>query len=68
MHPELLGYMEYMDNNTFRITYNNIAYGVYPAKFTIANGKATAIELQVNEFVDPDSYLFVKDQNGMIVR
>jgi len=67
-HPELLGYMEYMDSNTFRITYNNIAYGVYPAKFTIANGKATAIELQVNEFVDPDSYLFVKDQNGMIVR
>lgn len=67
-HPELLGYMEYMDNNTFRITYNNIAYGVYPAKFTIANGKATAIELQVNEFVDPDSYLFVKDQNGMVVK
>jgi CubicO group peptidase (beta-lactamase class C family) len=67
-HPELLGYMEYMDSNTFRITYNNIAYGVHPAKFTIANGKATAIELQVNEFVDPDSYLFVKDQNGMIVR
>ncbi|MBS1577547.1 MAG: serine hydrolase, partial [Bacteroidetes bacterium] len=67
-HPELLGYMEYMDSNTFRITYNNIAYGVYPAKFTITNGKATAVELQVNEFVDPDSYLFVKDQNGMMVR
>ncbi|MGC4038963.1 MAG: serine hydrolase [Chitinophagaceae bacterium] len=67
-HPELLGYMEYMNNNTFRITYNNIAYGIYPAKFTVANGKATAIELQVNEFVDPDTYLFVKDQNGMVVR
>jgi CubicO group peptidase (beta-lactamase class C family) len=67
-HPELLGYMEYMDNNTFRMTYNNIAYGVYPAKFTIVNGRATGLELQVNEFVDPDGYLFVKDQNGMIAR
>ena len=24
-HPELLGYMEFMDSTTFRITYNNIA-------------------------------------------
>ncbi|MEJ0101631.1 MAG: serine hydrolase domain-containing protein [Bacteroidota bacterium] len=66
--PELLGYMEYMDSSTFRITYNNIAYGIHPAKFTIVNNRSTALEIQVNEFVDPDTYLFVKDQDGMIVR
>jgi CubicO group peptidase (beta-lactamase class C family) len=66
-HPNLLGYMEYMDNNTFRITYSNIAYGIYPAKFIITDGKPTGVELQVNEFVDPDVYLFVKDPNGLVV-
>ncbi|MCW3116590.1 MAG: serine hydrolase, partial [Chitinophagaceae bacterium] len=67
-HPELLGYMEYMDNNTFRLTYNNIAYGIYPAKFVITDGKPTGVEIQVNEFVDPDIYLFVKDPKGIVVR
>jgi hypothetical protein len=67
-HPDLLGYLEFMDNNTFRITYNNIGYGVYPAKFLVANGKPTGVEIQVNEFVDPDIYLFVKDPKGLVVR
>jgi CubicO group peptidase (beta-lactamase class C family) len=67
-HPDLLGYMEYMDNNTFRITYSNIGYGVFPAKFTITNGKPNAVEIQVNEFVDPDIYLFVKDPNNLVIK
>jgi len=67
-HPDLLGYMEYMDDNTFRITYSNIAYGVFPAKFLISNGKPTGVQIQVNDFVDPDIYLFVKDPKGLVVR
>ena len=39
-----------------------------PAKFVITSGKPTGVEIQVNEFVDPDIYLFVKDPKGMVVR
>ncbi len=60
-HPDLKGTMEYMDNNEFRVTYSNIAYGIYPAKFTVKDGKATAVEIKSNDFVESDAYLFVKD-------
>jgi CubicO group peptidase (beta-lactamase class C family) len=66
-HPELTGYMDYMDNNEFRITYSNIGYGIYPAKFTIKEGKPVAVEIKANDFVESDSYLFVKDPSGIII-
>jgi len=64
-HPDLIGYMEYMDNNDFRMTFSNIGYGIYPAKFSISNNKAVSINIQVNEFVETDPYLFVKDPKEM---
>lgn len=67
-HPDLIGTMEYMDNNEFRVTYSNIGYGIYPAKFSLKNGKPVAVEVQVNDFVESDSYLFVKDPAGIIIR
>lgn len=67
-HPDLIGYMEYMDNHEFRITYSNIGYGIYPAKFTVKDGKANAVEIRANDFVESDAYLFVKDPGGMIIR
>lgn len=59
-HPDLIGYMEYMDGNEFRVTYSNIGYGIYPAKFTVKDGKVSAVEIKSNDFVESDSYLFVK--------
>jgi CubicO group peptidase (beta-lactamase class C family) len=67
-HPDLIGYMEYMDNNEFRITYSNIGYGIHPAKFTVKDGKAVAVEIRANDFVEYDAYLFVKVPNGMVIR
>lgn len=67
-HPDLIGYMEYMDNNEFRMTYSNIGYGIYPAKFSLKNGKAVAIEVKVNDFVESDAYLFVKDPNHIVLQ
>lgn len=67
-HPDLIGTMEYMDNNDFRMTYSNIGYGIYPAKFSLKNGKPVAVEVQANDFVESDSYLFVKDPSGIIIR
>jgi len=60
-HPDLIGYMEYMDNNEYRLTYSNIGYGIYPAKFSIKDGKVIAVEIKANDFVESDAYIFVKD-------
>lgn len=67
-HPELIGVMDYMDNNEFRMKYSNAGYGVYPAKFSIKNGKPDGIEIQVNDFLESDAYLFVKDPKGKVVK
>jgi hypothetical protein len=67
-HPDLVGYMDYMDNNQFRVTYNNIGYGIYPAKFSLKEGKPVAVEIKSNDFVESDAYLFVKDPEGIIIK
>jgi len=67
-HPDLIGYMEYMDGEEFRITYSNIGYGIYPAKFTVRDGKPVAVEIKSNDFVESDAYLFVRDPNNQVIR
>ena len=67
-HPNLIGYLDYMHNNEFRMTYSNIGYGIYPAKFTVRDGKAVSVIIKANDFVESDAYLFVKDPFGMIVK
>jgi len=67
-HPDLIGYMEYIDSNEFRITYSNIGYGIYPVKFTLKDSMPVSVEIKVNDFVESDSYLFVKDPAGIIIR
>jgi len=67
-HPDLIGYLEYMDNNEFRMTYSNIAYGIYPAKFVIQDGKPSGVIIKANDFVETDAYLFQKDPNGIIIK
>jgi hypothetical protein len=67
-HPDMIGYMEYMDNNEFRMTYSNIGYGIYPAKFSMKNGKPFGVQIQANDFVESDAYLFVKDPKGTVLK
>jgi hypothetical protein len=57
-----------MDNNEFRMTYSNIGYGIYPAKFGLTNGKPTSVIISVNESLESDAYLFVKDPNGIVLK
>ncbi|MBC7948596.1 MAG: DUF3471 domain-containing protein, partial [Chitinophagaceae bacterium] len=59
-HPGLVGYMDHMENNEFRITYSHIGYGIYPARFTISGGRAVAIVLRVNESLESDPYTFTR--------
>jgi len=67
-HPDLVGYLEYMDNNEFRMTYSNIGYGIYPAKFSVTNGKAVSVIIQANDFVESDAYLFAKDPMNLMIK
>ncbi|MCY7422208.1 MAG: serine hydrolase [Chitinophagaceae bacterium] len=59
-HNKLKATLEYMDNNEWLLTYNNIAYGIFPVKFK-SNGGVQSIEISVNDFLDYDTYTFFKN-------
>lgn len=59
-HNNLLGVLQYMDHDEWLLTYNNIAFGIFAVKFKTINKKVVSIELRVNEFIDYDSYNFIK--------
>ena len=67
-HPDLIGYLDYMDNNQFRMTYSNPVFGIYPARFSLTNGKATSVIIETNPFIESDAYLFAKDPNGWMIK
>jgi len=67
-HPDMTGYLDYMDNNEFRMTYSNLVFGIYPAKFSLTNGKATSVIIQTNPFIESDAYLFAKDPKGLMIK
>ena len=52
--------LEYMDNNEWLMTYNNIAYGIFATKFKIENNKVISVDIKANDFVEYDSYIFIK--------
>jgi CubicO group peptidase (beta-lactamase class C family) len=52
--------LEYMDNNEWLMTYNNIAYGIFSTKFKIENNKVISVDIKANDFVEYDSYIFTK--------
>lgn len=58
--PDLSATLDYMDNGEWLMQYNNIEYGIFAVKFSIANGKVKSITTRQNEFVEYDPYTFVK--------
>jgi CubicO group peptidase (beta-lactamase class C family) len=61
-HPNLLGYLDYMDNQEFRLRYSHPGYGIFPAKYTVENGKVKTLEIKVNDFLEYDPYVFEKEK------
>ena len=53
--------LQYMDNDEWLITYSNPAYGIFPLKFKIESGKVVSADIKVNDFLEYDSYTFVKE-------
>jgi CubicO group peptidase (beta-lactamase class C family) len=59
-HNNLIATLQYMDHDEWLLTYNNLAFGIFGVKFKTVNKKVASIDLRVNEFIDYDSYNFIK--------
>ncbi len=59
-HPDLIGKLEYIQNNNFLCTYSDVTMGIKEIAFKTENGKITALTLRVADFVEFTPYEFVK--------
>lgn len=59
-HNTLKAKLEYMDNDEWLLTYNNLGYGIFPVKFNTEKGKVVSIDIRVTDFLDYNSYTFKK--------
>lgn len=59
-HATLKASLVYLDKDEWLLTYNNIAFGIFPTKFVTNTGKITGITIKANDFVEYDAYLFEK--------
>jgi hypothetical protein len=59
-HPNLIGTLEYMDNDEWLLSFNNIEYGVFAVRFDIEQGRVKSVPIKVNDFIEYDPYIFVK--------
>ena len=60
-HPALTATLDYLDGHSFRTSYSNAAYGIFPANFTVVNGQVKTMEIRVNSGLEQDPYLFTKN-------
>jgi len=60
-HPQVIGILEFMENNTFLCTYSDPEYGIKKIPFTVVDGKVKSVTVTVNEFIDFMPYEFVKE-------
>jgi len=58
--PDLSATLEYMGNDEWLLTYNNILYGIFSTRFEISGEKVTAVTTKENPFVEEDPYRFEK--------
>ena len=59
-HPALTATLDYLDGTSFRLTYSNPAYGIFAAPFTVESGQVKTLEIRVNDGLEQDPYVFVK--------
>lgn len=59
-HPNLTAWLDYMDEDTFRLTFSNPRYGTTPAKVIRKEGQPVSIDIRISDFLDPTPYLFTR--------
>ena len=60
-HAQLLGKLDYMDGNVFRLSLSNPRFGIFPVSFSVENGKINGLVLKDTDFVDHETYQFKKE-------
>ncbi len=60
-HSKLTAKLQYMDHDEWLLSFSNIAYGIVPAKFTIKDNKVISVDIKPTDFVEYDSYHFIKE-------
>lgn len=61
-HDNLKATLQYLDNNEWLLTYNNVLYGVFSTKFLIENNSVKSITIKANDFIEYDAYEFTKKE------
>lgn len=61
-HPNLTAQLDYMDGQTFRLTYSNHAFGIFLLTFEIKDNKAVSFDLKASDFVEYDAYQFARER------
>lgn len=59
-HPNNIGSLAYLDNNTFLCTYSDVTCGVQVLPFVVEKNIVKGITIKVNDFIDYMSYDFIK--------
>lgn len=59
-HRQLSARLEYMDNQEWRLSYSNPAFGIFSVKFKTQEQKVLSIDIPVNDFLEYDPYTFIK--------
>ena len=62
-HRNLTATLQYMDNNEWMITYNPIMYGIFATKFITENNTVKGLDIKVSDFIEYESYKFIKRLN-----
>ena len=59
-HKDLTAMLDYMGNDEWLLQYDNIEYGIFAIKFNLQDKKVASVDIRANEFVEYDSYTFIK--------
>jgi hypothetical protein len=60
-HRNLTASLEYMDNEEWLLTYNNIAFGIFKTKCELKENKVASVDIKVTDFLEYDAYTFKKE-------
>ena len=58
--PDLNATLEYMDEGSWLLKYNNVVYGRFSVQFELTGKKVVSLTTQQNPYVEYDPYVFTK--------
>ncbi|MBL0882707.1 MAG: serine hydrolase [Chitinophagaceae bacterium] len=59
-HRQLSARLQYMDNEEWRLSYSNPAFGIFTVTFKTQQQQVQSIDIPVNDFLEYDPYTFRK--------